>query len=232
MAFGAHPDDVEMGAAGTLLKLKEKGHWTGIIDLSKGELGTRGDATLRALESKAASHLLKLDARMQLDMGDGNIVNNEKNRKAIVKTIRKFAPDFIFINAPQDRHRDHGEAAALLIDAAFLSGLAKFNVGTADKPMRPKNIFHYIQDQYLAPHFVIDISKIYSQKMEVILSYNSQFFSPNVVNQGPETPISSQSFLNFFNGRAAQMGRLINTEMGEGFIAHQPINLTEMNWEI
>ncbi len=229
LAFAAHPDDAEMSVSGTLLRLKQANHWTGIIDLTKGELGSRGTAATRATESANASKLLSLNHRENLDLGDGNIENIEINRKKIIATIRKHQPDFVFINAPSDRHRDHGKAAELLIDACFLSGLAKYDVGTEDKAHRPKNVFHYIQDYYHQPNFVVDITAVFEERMKVVMAYETQFFQGKDAG-GPVTPISSPDFLEYFNGRASQMGRLIQKRFGEGFIAVQPLNLEEMNW--
>lgn len=229
MAFGAHPDDVEMSAAGTILRLKQNGHWVGIIDLSRGELGTRGNAETRAEESNNASKLLKLDCRENLDLGDGNIENNHQNRIKIVAAIRKYKPDFVFVNSPADRHIDHGKAAQLVIDSCYLSGLIKFDEDSNVGAHRPINIFHFIQDYYHQPSFVVDISDVYEEKMKVVLTYVTQFYQGHETEL-PNTPISSQAYLEFFKGRAAQMGRLIGKNFGEGFIATQPMDLESANW--
>lgn len=226
--FGAHPDDVEMGCAGTILRLKEKGHWVGIIDLTHGEMGTRGSSETRLTESKNASELLGLDFRERLDLGDANIENTNSNRATIAQLIRKLQPDFIFMNAPEDRHIDHGYACQLVKDACFLSGLAKYENKENLKAHRPRNCFSYIQDHYLQPDFVVNITDVYDEKMKVIHSYETQFFQKE--DDGPVTPISTSEFLEFFQGRATQMGRLIECRYGEGFIAHQPINAEDMGW--
>lgn len=229
LAFGAHPDDVEMSAAGTILKLKQQGHWVGIVDLSRGELGTRGSAETRAEESKNASKLLKLDCRENLDLGDGNIENTHENRIKVVRAIRKYKPDFVFINSPSDRHIDHGKAAQLVLDSCYLSGLIKFDEENNAGAHRPINIFHYIQDYYHNPSFVVDITEVYEEKMKTVFAYTTQFYQ-NTENHEPDTPISSKAYLEFFKGRAAQMGRLIGKNFGEGFIANQPMDINTINW--
>jgi bacillithiol biosynthesis deacetylase BshB1 len=227
--FGAHPDDVEMGAAGTIIRLKKAGHWIGVVDLSKGEMGTRGTAESRTEESKCATEFLKLDYRTNLNLGDGNINSSKKNRSAVIDQIRKHKPDFVFCNAPKDRHIDHGYAAELVLDACFLSGLKKFDKDEKLEPHRPQNIFHYIQDYYLKPSLVIDITAVFDDKLKAMMCYKTQFFQ-GPATDGPQTPISSPEFLEFFNGRASQMGRLINTRFGEGFIANQPLNMDGISW--
>lgn len=229
MAFGAHPDDVEMSAAGTILRLKQKGHWVGIVDLSRGELGTRGNANTRAKESNNAGKLLNLDCRENLDLGDGNIENNHQNRISVVAAIRKYKPDFVFINSPSDRHIDHGKAAQLVLESCFLSGLVKFDNKDKLDPHRPIAIFNYIQDYYHQPSFVVDISNVFEEKMKVVLTYATQFYQ-GFDSKEPTTPISSQAYLEFFKGRASQMGRLIGKNFGEGFIANQPLNIEDLNW--
>jgi len=227
--IGAHPDDVEMGAAGTILRLKQSGHWIGIIDLTQGEMGSRGSAETRKAESKEASTFLALDSRDNLNLGDAKIENTENNRAKIAEQIRSHKPDFVFCNAPKDRHIDHGYAAQLVLDACFLSGLRKFHNENDIAPHRPHNVFHYIQDYYIEPSFVVNITSVYEEKIKAILCYKTQFFTGSE-QPGPQTPISSPEFLEFFNGRASQMGRLISKRYGEGFIAHQPIDAEEMNW--
>jgi len=227
--FGAHPDDVEMSAAGTIVRLKEAGHWVGVVDLSQGEMGSRGTVETRAQESKDATEFLKIDYRINLDLGDARIVSSEENRSKITAIVREKKPDFIFCNAPKDRHIDHGYAAQLVLDACFLSGLKKYNNPQDLAPHRPLNIFHYIQDYYLEPSFVVNITSVFEKKIEAFLCYKTQFFQ-GTEQAGPKTPISSPEFLEFFNGRASQMGRLINQRYGEGFIANQPINADDMAW--
>lgn len=227
--FGAHPDDVEMGAAGLIIRLKKAGHWVGLVDLSQGELGTRGTAKTRLAESKAASAFLNIDARANLDLGDGNIHNAKENRTRVIEQIRNHKPDYIFCNAPEDRHIDHGYASQLIVDACFLSGLQKFDKNSKLKAHRPINVFHYVQDYFIQPSFVIDITSVFDEKMMAIMCYKTQFHQ-GTKNDGPQTPISSPEFLEFFNGRAAQMGRLINKRFGEGFVANQPLNLDGVDW--
>lgn len=219
-----------MGAAGTILRLKQANHWVGIIDLSKGEMGSRGTENTRAEESQAASAFLSIDYRTNLDIGDAKIENTENNRALIAAQIRSLKPDFIFCNAPKDRHIDHGYASQLVLDASFLSGLKKYHNESDVEPHRPLNVFHYIQDRYLEPSFVVDVSRVFEDKMKAIMCYKTQFFQEHEQQSGPQTPISSPTFLEFFKGRASQMGRLIDVRYGEGFIANQPINAEEMSW--
>lgn len=226
--FGAHPDDVEMGCAGTILRLKKAGHWIGIVDLTKGELGTRGTKETRAQESLEATKFMGIDYRTNLDLGDAHISDATENKVKIVEEIRKSKPDYVFINAPRDRHIDHGYASSLVKDCCFLSGLIKYYNPQKLEPHRPVNVFSYIQDQYIDPDFVVDVSNCFEEKMSVLHLYKTQFFQGDT--KGPKTPISTSEFLEFFKGRASQMGRLIGARFGEGYIAHQPLNMDDMAW--
>jgi bacillithiol biosynthesis deacetylase BshB1 len=206
LAIGAHPDDVELGAGGTVSKLIASGKKVGILDLTLGELGSRGSASIRTKEAMLASEILGLAVREQLNLGDG-FLNGDQNKKLeIIKIIRKYQPDIVLANALNDRHIDHGNGAQLTIEAAFLSGLAKVETVFEDKIQdnwRPRFILHYIQDYYMQPTIVVDIKEHYQKKMDAVLAYSSQFFNPN--SHEPETPISSEEFLLFLDARMREI---------------------------
>ncbi len=222
LAFGAHPDDVELSCSGTLLKQKTLGNSIGIIDLTRGELGSRGTPEKRDEEAKRSSLILGLDIRENLGLADGFFEENEETLKKIITVIRKYKPSIILANAPSDRHPDHGRASQIMRRACFLSGLIKIKTkidGKEQLPHRPKNIYFYIQDRNIGPDLVVDISGFFDKKMESILAFESQFFSQN--SQEPKTPISGQEFLKFIESRSREFGRMINTEFGEGFISEK-----------
>lgn len=230
LAIGAHPDDVELGAGGTVAKLIELGKKVGILDLTLGELGTRGSAEIRSNEAMNAAKILCLTIREQLNLGDGFLENDRHKKLEIINVIRKYKPDVILANAINDRHIDHGNGAKLTTEAAFLSGLTKietFSEGESQTPWRPKFILHYIQDYYMQPNIVVDINKQYEKKMESILAYSSQFYDPN--SKGPQTPISSQEFMHFLDARMREMGRWIGSTHGEGFVSQTPISILELS---
>lgn len=226
LAFGAHPDDVELSAAGTLAKAKSEGKKIGIIDLTRGELGSRGSAEIRDEEAATAAKILDLDVRENLKMQDGFFDFSKENKIKIIQMLRKYQPDVVLCNAPSDRHPDHGRAAQLVKEACFLSGLLKIETqienGVLQEKWRPKAVYSYIQDHFLNPTFVVDITAHWEKKLESVLAYKSQFYDPN--SQEPETPISSKSFMEHIESRTKQMGRYINVERGEGFISDTPIS--------
>ena len=220
LAFGAHPDDVELGAGGTIAKEVARGKKVGVVDLTRGELGTRGTPELRDEEAKKAATILKVSVRENLGFADGFFVNDKKHQLEIIKRIRKYRPEIVLCNAIDDRHIDHAKGAQLVSDACFLSGLVKipsFEEGTdiAQAPWRPKVVYHYIQWKSLEPDFVVDVSGFIEKKTEAILAYSSQFFDPT--SKEPETPISSKNFIDSVNYRARDLGRLIGKEYAEGF---------------
>lgn len=219
LAIGAHPDDIELGCGGTLLKHKNKGFTTGIIDLTKGELGTRGSAEIRTKEAKLAAKLLNVDIRNNLMLTDGFFENNKKNQLKLIKLIRKYKPDVILTNAYFDRHPDHGRAARLVNDSCFLSGLAKIKDG--QKPWRPKNIYNYIQFNLTTPNLLVDISNHIDVKMNAILAYKSQFYNPS--SKEPETVISKKSFIEGVRHRSANFGRIVGVDYAEAFTVNKPI---------
>ena len=218
LAIGAHPDDVELGCGGTLAKLILEGKKAAIVDLTQGELGTRGTNITRAQEAASASEILGISARENLKMKDGFILNSEEYQIQIVKMIRKYQPEIVLANAVDDRHPDHAKAAKLVSDACFLSGLVKIETeldGEHQKQWRPKQVFHYIQWKNITPDFVIDISNFMEKKIEACLAYKTQFYDPD--SKEPMTPIATKDFLESLTYRAQDLGRLSGVEFAEGF---------------
>ena len=220
LAFGAHPDDVELSCGGTILKEIHNGKTVGIIDLTKGELGTRGNAQTREIEASNAASILGVSFRNNLSFSDGFIVNDKAHQLEVIKLIRHYQPEIVLCNAIDDRHIDHGVASKLVSDACFLSGLIKIETKFLDSeavqvPWRPKSIYHYIQWKPLEPDFVVDISDHIDKKMESVMAYSTQFYNPN--SQDPETPISSKNFVDSVRYRAADLGRLTGVGYAEGF---------------
>ena len=224
LAFGVHPDDVELGCSGTIAKEVALGKKVGIIDLTRGELGTRGNAELRTQEANNAAKILGLSVREQLTMADGFFENNETHQKQIIEIIRKYQPEIVLCNAISDRHPDHGRAAKLTSDACFYSGLAKLN--TNQMPWRPKAVYHYIQDNFIEPDFVIDITAHMDKKMESIMAYSSQFFDPN--SKEPATPISTKNFMEYVKAKCSLFGRAINVDYAEGFTVNRYIGVENL----
>lgn len=225
LAIGAHPDDVELGCGGTLAKEIKNGKNVGILDLTKGELGTRGTDETRRVEANDAKNILGVAVRENLGIPDGFFLNDKENQLKIVEIIRKYQPDIILSNAPHDRHPDHGKGSDLVNTAIFLSGLPKIENGLA--AWRPKKHFHYIQWLPLEPHFVIDITGFVDKKVEACMAYKTQFFDPN--SNEPQTPISSKNFTDSIRYRAYDLGRLIGTEGGEGFISRSYIGVNNLD---
>lgn len=219
LAFGAHPDDVELGCGGTLIKLVSEGKRVGIIDLTRGELGTRGSAEIRDKEAAKAAELLGIDFRHNMNFRDGFFENDESTQLEIVKILREYRPQVVLANAVEDRHPDHKKASDLVSHACFLSGLPKIETGQA--AWRPNAVYHYIQFLEIEPHFVVDISKFIEQKMQVVRAYASQFYNPK--SNEPETIISSKMFLDSVRYRAANLGRLSRVNFAEGFTTEKPI---------
>ncbi len=229
LAIGAHPDDVELAASGSILKHIELGKSVGIVDLTQGELGTRGSATLRKQESENARVILGVSVRENLKMADGFFEENEVALIKVIEQIRRFKPEMVWCNAIKDRHPDHGRGSYLISRACFLSGLVKVETsfdGVKQEPWRPKVVYHFIQDQYINPDFIVDVSDYWEKKMESILAYSSQFYNPN--SDEPESPISGKEFLMTVEGRARDYGRLIGAEYGEGFTVERSIGVNNM----
>ncbi len=224
LAFAAHPDDVEISAGGTVLKLISQGKKVGIVDLTRGELGSRGNGILRLEEASRASEILGLSCRENLGMSDGFFTHSEQNLKAIIRMIRKYQPEILLANSVTDRHTDHGKAAKLVAEASFLSGLRRIittDSGTEQESWRPKALYHYIQDYYIHPSFAVDVTPFFEKKIEAIQAFSSQFYDPN--SKEPETPISGEDFFEFIRSRAMEFGRPIRAKYAEGFtVARYP----------
>lgn len=224
LAIGAHPDDVELGCGGTIAKLISQGKKVVIVDLTEGELGTRGTAETRADEANAAAKLLGISARENLKMKDGFLNNSELYQIKIVEKIRKYQPEIVFANAIDDRHPDHAKGAKLVSDACFLAGLKKvetFDNKVLQEVWRPKHIFHYIQWKNIVPEFVIDITGFLDKKIEACLAYKTQFYNPE--SKEPVTPIATKDFLESLTYRAQDLGRLSGVEYAEGFTTEKLI---------
>ncbi|NBU04799.1 MAG: bacillithiol biosynthesis deacetylase BshB1 [Sphingobacteriia bacterium] len=222
LAIGIHPDDVELSCSGTIAKHIALGKKVGILDLTQGELGTRGNAELRTKEANEAAIILGVSFRTQLNLKDCFFENNEENQKKIIEIIRKHQPEIILCNAISDRHPDHGRASKLVSDSSFYSGLIKIETHSDNKiqqAWRPKAVYHYIQDQYIHPDFVIDISDFIDIKHKAIMAYSSQFYNPS--SNEPETPISSKYFIETVNSKMSILGRDIGVKFAEGFTVNR-----------
>lgn len=231
LAFGVHPDDVELGCAGTILASIAQGKSAAIVDLTRGELGTRGTAETRDQEAADAAKVMGVSARENLRMEDGFFEINKENILKVIRVIRKYRPEIVLCNAPEDRHPDHGRSAKLVSDAAFLSGLRKiesFEAGQPQKEWRPKYVFHYIQDRYLKPDFVFDISDHHDKKIDAVLCYKTQFNSNNEDNE-PATYISSPEFIETVKGRALRLGKRIGVKYAEGYLSSKTIGIRDFN---
>lgn len=226
LAFGVHPDDVELGCSGTILAALAEGKKVGVIDLTQGELGTRGNAQTRNQEAKAAAAILGIQVRENLFMADGFFQNDETHQRKLIEVIRKYQPEIILANAPEDRHPDHGRSAKLVSDAAFLSGLRKIETmhnGALQQAWRPAYVFHYIQDRFIQPSFVVDITAHMDKKIESILAYTTQFNSTD--GNEPQTYISTPQFLETVKARAMMLGKRIGVGYAEGYITEKIIGL-------
>ena len=220
LAIGAHPDDVELGCGATLAKEVSNGKKVGIIDLTRGELGTRGTAKTRDEEAYNAAKILGVNTRFNMRFADGFFINNKEHQIEIIKMIRYYRPEIVICNAIDDRHIDHGKGSQLVSDACFLSGLRKIETIYKDEnkvqePWRPKAVYHYIQWKDLEPDFAVDVTGFMDKKMDSVMAYKTQFFDPN--NDEPQTPISSKNFTDSIVYRARNLGRLIGAEFAEGY---------------
>ena len=227
LVFGVHPDDAELGCGGVLLSEKLSGKKTGIIDLTQGELGTRGTPETRKQEAAVAAKILDVDVRINLQLADGFFENNEASQRVVISVLRKYQPEIIICNAPEDRHPDHGRSARLVSDAAFLSGLVKIETteeSVIQDAWRPKYVLYYIQDRYLKPDFVVDITNVFEKKLESVKAYKTQFFDPEAPG-GPQTYISSPEFLESVVSRAAMFGKMIGVKYAEGFLSKKMIGI-------
>ena len=230
LAFGSHPDDVELGCGATLAKCVFEGKKVGILDLTYGELGTRGGVSIREKESEKASEILGIALRENAGFADGFFVNDKQHQLKIIEILRKYQPDLVFCNALEDRHIDHSKGAKLVIHACFLSGLVKVQTqinGKNQRPWRPKQIFHYIQWQPVAPDFVVEVSDFMHIKQKAVAAYKSQFYNPHD-DKAPQTPISSKNFLESVIYRAKDFGRLVGVDYAEGFTAHGLLKVSDV----
>jgi len=227
LVMAAHPDDAELACSGTIVSQIKQGKKVGIVDFTRGELGTRGTPEIRIAESAASTAILGIHARENLGIRDGFFRNDEESQLKLIQVIRKYQPDIVLANALEDRHPDHGKGAQLAIDACFLSGLRKIETqdeqGNAQTAWRPKHVFHYIQDRYLTPDFVIDISAHWDVKEQSIRAFKSQFFDPNSTE--PDSYISSPDFLEFIRARSMEMGHKIGVKYGEGYQSQRTMGL-------
>lgn len=218
LAIGAHPDDVELSCSGTLAKEISKGKKVGILDLTRGELGTRGTAETRKEEAESAAKILGVSVRENLGFSDGFFENNKEHQLKIIEVLRKYKPEIVFCNAIEDRHIDHGKGSKLVSDACFLSGLRRIvtlDENGEQEAWRPKQVFHYIQWKNLVPDVVVDISGFMDVKLKSVKAYKTQFYDKD--SSEPKTPISSDNFLDSITYRARDLGRIIGTDHAEGF---------------
>lgn len=229
LAIGAHPDDVELGCAATLAKEISLGKKVGVLDLTRGELGTRGSAEIRDKEAAKAAEILGVAVRENLSFADGFFTNDKNHQMAVIQLIRKYQPDIILCNAIDDRHIDHQKGSDLVSHSCFLSGLRKVEThfdGLVQNAWRPKHVYHYIQWKNLEPDFVVDVSGFIDKKMESIKAYGSQFYDPN--SKEPISPIATKNFLDSVTYRAQDLGRLIGVEAGEGFTTERYVAINEL----
>jgi bacillithiol biosynthesis deacetylase BshB1 len=230
LAFGAHPDDVELGCGATIAKEISLGKKIGIVDLTRGELGTRGSADLRDIEAANAAKILGVSIRENLRFADGFFINDKKHQLEVIKMIRKYQPDIVLCNAIDDRHIDHGKGSKLVSDACFLSGLMKIETeleGNNQERWRPKHVYHYIQWKNIEPHFVVDVSGFIDKKIDAILAYSSQFYDPK--SKEPETPITTKNFKESINNRGKELGRLIGVDCAEGYTSERYVAVENLD---
>ncbi|WP_417351250.1 bacillithiol biosynthesis deacetylase BshB1 [Flavobacterium alkalisoli] len=230
LVFGAHPDDVELSCGATIAKEISLGKTVGIVDLTRGELGTRGTAEIRDEEAAEAAKILGVSVRENLRFRDGFFVNDEKHQLEVIKMIRKYQPEIVICNAIDDRHIDHGKGSKLVSDACFLSGLRKIETqinGEPQQAYRPKLVYHYIQWKNLTPDFVVDVTGFMDTKVASLMAYKSQFYDPN--SSEPVTPIATKNFKESILYRAQDLGRLINSEYAEGFTVERYVAVNSLS---
>jgi bacillithiol biosynthesis deacetylase BshB1 len=231
LVLPVHPDDAELGCAGTILKHIALGYKVGIADLTKGELGTRGTAEIRDEEAAKAAKILGLTIRENVGIPDGFFTNTPEYQLKVIETIRKYQPDIIITNAYHDRHPDHGRANELVETSAFLSGLRRIETsfeGKAQEAWRPKQVLHFIQDRYIKPDIIIDVTEHWDKKIESILAYGSQFFNPDWNEDEPQTYISSPDFIKITESRAMEFGKSIQAKYGEGFTSRKLLGVNDL----
>lgn len=230
LAFGAHPDDVELGCGATIAKEISLGKKVGIIDLTRGELGTRGSSDLRAIEATNAATILGVSLRENLDFADGFFTNNKQHQLEIIKMIRKYQPEIVLCNAIDDRHIDHAKGSKLVSDACFLSGLIKvetFIESQNQEKWRPKHVYHFIQWKNIEPDFVVDVTGFLDKKVASVMAYSSQFYDPK--SNELETLITSKNFIDSITYRARDLGRLIDVECAEGFTTERFVAIENLS---
>jgi bacillithiol biosynthesis deacetylase BshB1 len=230
LTIGAHPDDVELGCGATIAKEISLGKKVGIVDLTRGELGTRGSAKIRDQESADSAKILGVQVRENLKFSDGFFTNDMKHQLEVIKMIRKYQPEIVLCNAVQDRHIDHGKGSKLVSDACFLSGLIKVETvynGEIQQEWRPKRVYHYIQWENLKPDFVVDVTGFIDIKMDAVKAFSSQFYDPN--SKEPISPITSKNFIDSIKYRAKDLGRLIGTEYAEGFTVERYVAVKSLD---
>lgn len=230
LVFGAHPDDVELSCGATIAKEISLGKTVGIVDLTRGELGTRGTAEIRDEEAAEAAKILGVSVRENLRFRDGFFLNDEKHQLEVIKMIRKYQPEIVICNAIDDRHIDHGKGSKLVSDACFLSGLRKIETqlnGEPQQAYRPKLVYHYIQWKNLTPDFVVDVTGFMDTKVASLMAYKSQFYDPN--SSEPVTPIATKNFKESILYRAQDLGRLINSEYAEGFTVERYVAVNSLS---
>ncbi|MGY4537665.1 bacillithiol biosynthesis deacetylase BshB1 [Mucilaginibacter sp. UYNi724] len=231
LVLPVHPDDAELGCAGTILKHIKLGHKVGVVDLTRGELGTRGSAEIRDMEAAKAAEILGLTIRENLAIPDGFFTNTREYQLKVIAAIRKFQPEIVITNAYQDRHPDHGRANELVEASAFLSGLRRietFEDGQLQEPWRPTQVLHFIQDRYIKPDIIVDVTEFWDTKIESIYAYGSQFHNPDYNEDEPQTYISSPDFIEQINGRGREFGKSINTKYGEGFTSRKILGVDNL----
>lgn len=233
LAIGVHPDDVELGCSGTLINEIRNGKKVGIVDLTQGELGTRGSVETRYHEAAQAAMIIGAQLRENLKMRDGFFKNDEEHQLKLIHAIRKYQPEIIIGNILEDRHPDHGRAGHLISDACFLSGLAKIETkdenGVSQEKWRPKYFLQYMQDWYHEPDILIDISSAFEQRMKSIEAYSTQFYNMQSGNEGPQTYISTPDFIDSVIARARMLGKRIGVKYAEGFISEKKIGIRNLD---
>ncbi len=233
LAIGVHPDDVELGCSGTIINEIKNGKKVGILDLTQGELGTRGTIETRYAEAAAAASIMGIHVRENLKMRDGFFTNDETHQMQLIRAIRTYQPDIVLANSLEDRHPDHGRAGKMIADSCFLAGLVKIETvdqdGNPQERWRPKNIFHYIQDRLQEPHFLVDISNVFDQRMQAIEAYTTQFYNPDMENEGLQTYISTPDFRDSVVARARMLGKRIGVKYAEGFRTQKTLGISKLD---